>query len=53
VQSDPAEALDVLYLLRDKWAARADASTVFILEAIESLIGEFEAELDAPEDGQP
>jgi hypothetical protein len=43
VQSDRDEALDVLYRLRDKWAARADASTVVILEAIESLIAEYEA----------
>jgi hypothetical protein len=49
VPSDPAEALDVLYQLRDKWAAGADASTLIILEAIESLIGEYEAALDAPE----
>jgi hypothetical protein len=50
VQSDPAEALDVLYRLRDRWAARADASTLIILEAIESLIAEYEAALDAPEE---
>lgn len=51
MQGDPAEGLDVLYLLRDKWAARADASTQIILEAVESLIAEYEAWLDAPEDG--
>jgi hypothetical protein len=51
VQSDPAEALDVLYALRDKWAARADASTLIILEAIKSLIAEYEGALDAPEEG--
>jgi hypothetical protein len=51
VQSDPAEALDVLSLLRDKWAARADAGTLIILEAIESLIAEYKARLDAHEDG--
>jgi hypothetical protein len=51
VQSDRDEALGVLYRLRDKWAARADASTVVILEAIESLIAEYEAARDGPEDG--
>ena len=50
MQSDPAEALDVLYRLREKWAARADASTLIILEAIELLIAEYEAVRDAPED---
>ena len=50
MQSDPAEALDVLYRLRDKWAARADESTLMILEAIETLIAEYEAALDASED---
>jgi hypothetical protein len=51
VQSDPAEVLDVLYRLRDKWAPRADGSTLSILEAIEALIAEYEAALDAPERG--
>jgi hypothetical protein len=51
VQSDPDEALAVLYRLRDKWAARANASALIILEAIESLIAEHEAARDAPEGG--
>jgi hypothetical protein len=52
VQSDPGEALDVLYRLRESWAKRAEAGAQLIVRAIESLIAEYKAARDAPEDGQ-
>jgi hypothetical protein len=50
VQSDPDEALAVLYRLRENWTTRAEAGVQVILRAIESLIAEYEAARDAPED---
>jgi hypothetical protein len=51
VQSDPDEALDVLYRLRENWTTRTEARAEVILRAIESLIAESEAARDAPDDG--
>jgi hypothetical protein len=50
VQSDPDEALDVLYRLSESWTRRSDARAQTIVEAIESLIAEYEAARSAPED---
>jgi hypothetical protein len=38
VQSDPDEALDVLYRLQENWTKRAEAGAQVILRAIESLM---------------
>jgi hypothetical protein len=51
VQSDPDEALDVFYRLRENWTTRAEAGAQVILRAIESLIAEYEAARDTPDDG--
>ncbi|MGH3116786.1 MAG: hypothetical protein ACRDQ2_06660 [Gaiellales bacterium] len=51
MQSDPDEALDVLYRLRENWTTRAEAGAQVILRAIESLIAEYEASRDTPDDG--
>jgi hypothetical protein len=51
VQSDPAEALKVLYRLRQKWAESSGADAETILNAIDSLIAEYETARDPPEDG--
>jgi hypothetical protein len=51
VQSDPAEALDVLYRLREKWADRSGADAETIVKAIDSLIAEYQGARDAAEDG--
>jgi hypothetical protein len=50
VQTDPNEALEALYRLRENWTKRSDADAQTILGAIESLIAEYEAARDAPED---
>jgi hypothetical protein len=50
VQSDPNEALDILHQLRERWVERSDARAQTIVEAIESLIAEYEAARSAPED---
>jgi hypothetical protein len=50
VQSDPDEALDNLYELRERWVERSDARAGTIVAAIESLIAEYEAARSAPED---
>jgi hypothetical protein len=50
VQSDPNEALDILYQLRERWVERSDPRAQTIVEAIESLIAEYEAARGAPED---
>jgi hypothetical protein len=51
VQSDPDEALDVLYRLQENWTKRAEAGAQVILRATESLIAEYEA-ARAPEDSE-
>jgi hypothetical protein len=50
VQSDPDEALDVLYRLRESWTRRSDGHAQTIVEAIESLIADYEAARGAREE---
>ena len=51
MQSDPHEALDALYRLREIWAKSPKAGAPTIRKAVESLIAEYEAAAKAPEDG--
>jgi hypothetical protein len=51
VQSDPDQALAVLYRLRDSWATRSDAGAQTLLKAIDSLIAEYDAARNGSEEG--